>query len=119
MDDVQNLLNTRVAGPPVPSSYPHVLRSLRMYGLPDVTAMSLRSTTDQNYLRQEIETALLKFEPRLSAVSVSVEPEENNSLKLRFRVQALLRMDPEPELISFETLLERESARFIVERERG
>lgn len=113
MQDVRNLLNTRQTGPAVPPVYRHVLNSLRTFGLPDVTSLSLRNKSHQSFLRLELENTLRKFEPRLAAVTVTLEPEETG-LTLRFHVQALLRMDPEPELISFETLLEQQNAHFLV-----
>lgn len=54
-----------------------------------------------------MELALRRFEPRLSSVSVTLAEMENPTLDrtLRLRVEAVLRTDPVPEQIAFETVL--------------
>jgi type VI secretion system protein ImpF len=47
-------------------------------------------------------------------VSVVLEPPEETDRGLRFRVDAFLRIEPASEPVSFETLLQPESGRFVV-----
>src|SRR5436309_4781481 len=72
--DLAALLNIRRREHPIPAEFEHCNTSLLVFGLPDFTALSLRNPEDQRRLGQAIEAAIRKFEPRLSAVSVSPEP---------------------------------------------
>jgi type VI secretion system protein ImpF len=55
------------------------------------------------------------FEPRLTAVQVSArDPESETHHRIRFVIEALLRMDPDPERIVFDTVLEVTSGEFLV-----
>ena len=47
-------------------------------------------------------------------VTVTVEAPLETDPALRFRVDAMLRIEPAPEPVSFETLLQPESGRFVV-----
>ena len=72
--------------------------------------------------RREIENAIRVFEPRLSNVTVSLDrptkaagqpkPAEG---ALRYHVRALLRIEPEPEPVLFDAVLEPVSGRVAVE----
>jgi type VI secretion system protein ImpF len=54
------------------------------------------------------------FEPRLSSVSVTAEPRNELDPTLKFRVEALLEIEPAPESITFDTVLEGDSGKFSV-----
>jgi type VI secretion system protein ImpF len=112
--DLALLLNTRRKEHPIPREFEQCNRSLLVFGLPDFTAFSLRNPGDQRKLAQAIEAAMRAFEPRLSGVSVS--PEARNELDpiLRFRVDALLDIQPVPEPIAFDTVLQADTGRFLV-----
>lgn len=105
--DLEILLNTRFSAPPPPEAMTAVRRSVYCYGLPDLGSFSPDSPQD----RQTICTALTRvielFEPRLAAVNVRPLPSEEKGIKvLRFLISGVLRMDPSPEQISFDTVLE-------------
>jgi type VI secretion system protein ImpF len=58
-------------------------------------------------LRRQVEDAIALFEPRLTDVRVSVaESEDAERRQLRFIVEAMLRMDPNPERVLFDTVLD-------------
>jgi type VI secretion system protein ImpF len=112
--DLSALLNTKRVEEPLPEQFIESNRSLLTFGLPDFNSYSLRSERDQSRLRRAIEAAIRRFEPRLENVTVSLEPPQENTHSLRFRIDAFLRVEPAPEPISFETVLQPESGHFLI-----
>src|SRR6516162_4504881 len=112
--DLNALLNTRRMEHPFSSDFKECNTSLLVFGLPDFTPLSLRSPDDQQRLGEAIETAIRTFEPRLSEVSVSPEPRNELDPILRYRVEAVLDIEPAPEPISFDTVLEADTGQFSV-----
>lgn len=117
--DLEWLLNTRRTIQEAPPGAEDLDRSLYHYGLPDFTGLSLRSTRDQQRILKMLESAIAQFEPRLSSVRVSMEPVTENARLLRFVIEGLLRVDPAPERVSFDTVLELSSGRYQVMGEPG
>lgn len=119
--DIEWLLNTRRTPDAVDESRRELYHSLYNYGLPDVTSLSVDSPRDRNRLLRAIEKIIEIFEPRLD--SVRVTPLENSQASLlrqvRFQVEGLLKMDPAPELISFDTVLSLTSGEYQVQGDRG
>ena len=112
--DLSALLNTKRREEEVPEQFTESNRSLLTYGLPDFSSYGLKSEVAQNRLRRAIEAAIRRFEPRLENVTVALEPSNETDRALRFRVDAFLRVEPAPEPVSFETLLQPESGQFVV-----
>jgi len=113
--DLEWLLNTRRIAEPAAEGSPELARSLYHYGLPDITSLAAQSVSDQAWLRKQVEETITLFEPRLSQVRVTVAaPEPGGPRQLRFTVDALLLMEPSPEQIVFDTVLEVSSATFEV-----
>jgi type VI secretion system protein ImpF len=113
--DLEWLLNTRLVAIPPDERLRHVNRSLYVYGLPDFSAYSLSNPDDQNKLMRHLQIAIKNFEPRLAKVRVvPLEVSGANTRTLRFRIEALLLMDPAPEHISFDTLLQLSSGEYEV-----
>lgn len=105
--DLEWLLNTRRTIEPAPEWLPEVCASLYHYGLEDITSMSRESGDAQQRLARRVEEAIAAFEPRLMGIKVSVVPDEDRRLgELRFVIDGLLRLDPTPERITFDTVLE-------------
>src|SRR5579875_2967604 len=122
-DSVRNnlewLLNTRQ---PLESARPgtQLNSSLYMYGLPDITSMAVKNTRDRQRLTQAIEAAVGKFEPRIANPRVSFVANEEEKLPvLHFIIEGLLRLDPNPEHVSFDTVLELSSGEYKVRGEAG
>lgn len=111
--DLEWLLNTRATAP-VPPELKEVWSSIVVYGLPDITALSGRSPADKTKLRRAVERVLETFEPRLEGVVVTVDPEPGPGLSLKFRIDGRLKVDPAPEPVSFDTLLQIGSGEFRV-----
>lgn len=104
--DLEWLLNTRRIAVPL-DRQPELAQSVYAYGVPDCTALSLSSPKDQAKLLRYVQTTLEVFEPRLDSVRIVPIDDEGISTKtLRFRIEAVLLMDPAPEHVSFDTVLE-------------
>jgi len=117
--DLEWLFNTR-ANPDTPPDMREVVRSVYNYGLPDYTHFTLSNPNDRVRLQKRLETAIAHFEPRLSGVSVRLMDNAFEPGKaLRFHVDGLLKMDPAPELISFDTVLDLPSGEYQVKGEAG
>ena len=104
----------------MPESYEELEKSLYGYGLPDVTNLSANSSRDRNRLLRMLESTIASFEPRLSGVKVTVvDAGSNSGRQLRFQIEGLLLMDPAPELISFDTVLQLSSGEYQVKGEQS
>ncbi len=101
--DLENLLNTKNFVTALAAEYKELQSSLFVYGLPDFTAESPRSSIVRNRLREEVEKTIRIFEPRLTNVMVSSQQGEQEYRTLGFRVTGLLMVDPMPEPVTFDT----------------
>lgn len=114
--DLEWLFNARRVVAP-PASLRELNRSVFVYGLPDLTAYALASAADRARLLLDLESAIRIFEPRLDAVKVVPLEGERLSHALRFRIDALLLVDPAPEPVTFDTVLELSSGEYQVRGE--
>jgi len=105
--DLEWLLNSRQVAFPPSEGLRELNRSVYVYGLPDFTAYNLGSAAAETKLTRQLQSALKFFEPRLAKVRVvPIEPLVTKTRTFRFRIEALLMMDPAPEHISFDTVLQ-------------
>jgi type VI secretion system protein ImpF len=112
--DLEWLLNTRQPIEPAPEGS-ELEKSLFMYGLPEFTSMSVKSTNDRQRLIEAIQAAVTHFEPRIANARVNlVTSGEELAPRLRFVIEGLLRVDPSPEQVSFDTVLELSSGEYKV-----
>jgi type VI secretion system protein ImpF len=110
--DLEHLLNTRREEELIPAEYHAASASLLNFGLPDPTFYSLKSPADQQRMRRSIESALQSFEPRLGNVTVTIEGFDEVKPVLHFRVEAVLKIEPAPEPIAFDTEFRLDSGQF-------
>lgn len=112
--DVEWLLNTR--RPPIENiaKFERARATIVNYGLSDITALGLSSASDQKRLRKALEECLREFEPRLTDVVVTLQESQSADRRLRFHVEGLMRINPAPEEISFDTVLELSSGEYTV-----
>ncbi|WP_424813034.1 type VI secretion system baseplate subunit TssE [Roseococcus sp. YIM B11640] len=105
--DLEALLNARRRRWPLPATAPELVTSPLGYGIPDATSGSYALPEKRQELAREVEQIIRRFEPRLQSVRVQLR-ESGNELDrtLRLKVDAVLRTDPIPEPISFETVIE-------------
>lgn len=113
--DLENLLNTRWSCTNWPPEYEELDLSLINYGIPDFTGINMGSPDNQRRLVQIVTRAIEIFEPRLIKFSIDVQSKsENLERLLSFRVDGLLRSDPYPEQVVFDTSLNVHSSEFEV-----
>jgi type VI secretion system protein ImpF len=115
--DLEWLLNTRATPEAVPEGLTEVRGSLALYGLPDLTTVSVKNPDDRMRLRDAVAETVRLFEPRLEGVEVSLEGESEAGRSVRFRIDARLKVDPVPEPVTFDTTLQLTSGEFQVKGE--
>lgn len=116
--DLEWLLNTRQPVD-IPTGI-ELQKSVYVYGLPDISSLGLASLTDRERLTRSIEVAVSRFEPRLANVRVTLTSVAGEKVpQLRFAIEGMLRIDPSPEHVTFDTLLELSSKEYIVQGEAG
>lgn len=104
--DLENLLNTKNYVSSLCSEYHQLNNSLFAYGMPDFTSANPKSPAVRNKLRQELEKAIAQFEPRLRNVTVRVDEGGTDQRNLRFKINALLFLDPASEPVTFDTFFD-------------
>ncbi|MEZ5347350.1 MAG: type VI secretion system baseplate subunit TssE [Pyrinomonadaceae bacterium] len=104
--DIEWLLNTRHATSEVPDGLEEVHRSLAVYGLPDFTGQSSKDTAHRKDLIKNVEHCLRLFEPRLMNLKVTLEETDKVNRGVRFKIEGVLRVEPTPEPIVFDTVLQ-------------
>ena len=111
------LLNTRYIEDEISPGLKEVANSLADYGLPDFSHLSFKNPADIARLRNIIKNAITIFEPRLKDIEVTVEPRREGERHVRFRVSARLRVEPKPEPVTFDTLLQLGNGQYVVQGE--
>lgn len=112
--DLEWLLNSRQVVVDIDENLQEIKKSILTYGLPDVTGISAKNHLEQKRLSQALETAIKTFEPRFLDVKVTLEPVNNVDRMLKFRIEARLNVEPTPEPIAFDTVLQLGSGDFQV-----
>jgi type VI secretion system protein ImpF len=109
--DLEWLLNTRRIYEPLPEGCEELEKSVYYYGLPDTTSLSGDDPAVRRMLQRDITDCIRRFEPRLTDVEVKLVPATDERRLLRFTVEAILRMDPDPERVLFDTMLDPSNGR--------
>jgi type VI secretion system protein ImpF len=108
--DLEWLLNSRRVADPPDEGFKEVNRSAFVYGLPDLSSLTMATSADRNRLVRQVLATINLFEPRLMNVRlVMVETPDASRKDVRLRIEAMLRMDPVPEPIFFDTVIELKS----------
>jgi type VI secretion system protein ImpF len=118
--DLEWLLNTRQNPDAAREEYPELSKSLYNYGLPDFSSLSFDNPKDRARLLRHLEATIRIFEPRLAAARVvPVQTETGASRIIRFQIEGLLKMDPQPEQVTFDTVLQLSSGEYQIKGDRG
>lgn len=112
--DLEWLLNTRCHYENVDGGLEEAPRSVAFYGLPDFTATSAKSAGERDRMIKAIEASISIFEPRFKGLKVSLEPISNIDRTLKFKIEATLDIEPTPEPVVFDTVLQLGSGNFAV-----
>lgn len=103
--DLEWLLNTRVVVDDLLASLPEASRSMLCWGLTDFSQLSFDSQANKRELASRIQTIIELFEPRLNSRSIGVDILERRGIDdftMRFRIDALLDVDPIREQVAFD-----------------
>jgi type VI secretion system protein ImpF len=112
--DLGWLLNTRQVVDDRLPSYPEVSRSVYAYGLPDITSVNVGAIHDQNELLRRMEQCIEFFDKRLTKTEILLEPMVGLNRVLHFSISGLVLMDPAPEEIVIDTILDPASGEYEV-----
>ena len=109
--DIEELLNSKTVLGRDPRVAPleEAGASILTYGLPDFSMFSWRSATDTRRVCNEIAAAVKAFEPRLVPGTVRVgmlEPGDLSEFRMRFRIEALLKVEPIAEPVYFDSSIQ-------------
>ena len=111
--DIEGLLNTHQYCRPLPRDLSELNLSLLDYGMPHFLGLATATDAARAQFRVEIESLLRRFEPRFKRVSVTlIDNADSLERTLRFRIDALVHADPDPEPVSFDSLFEPVHRRF-------
>jgi type VI secretion system protein ImpF len=113
--DLEALLNARRRWRSWPAGYKELDTSPMGYGIADFSAGAFNDPHQRDQLRASIEQTIRRFEPRLARVKVTLLDGQNTlDAVLRLRIDAMLRIEPAPEPIAFDTVVDAASAEVVV-----
>jgi len=78
-------------------------QSAPLYGLPALTDLPLESEQFVQKLQDAVRAAIERYEPRLRAVRVTVQPREQNQRTIQFRIEAILASGDAEHRVRYET----------------
>src|SRR5262245_15487048 len=111
--DLENLLNTRWRCVGWPKDLTELEMSLANYGIPDFTGANLGSLGAREEFVRLIQETIRRNEPRLKRVHVElVDNSDGEDRTMRFKIDAVLMVDPEPLSVVFDSSLEPSSGAF-------
>jgi type VI secretion system protein ImpF len=115
--DLEWLLNTRQVAGTMSPELKEINSSVAAFGLPDFTDLSAHKPDDQKEMRRQIEETISLFEPRLGSVVVTFQPSYSSERLMHFRINAHLKIDPEPEPITFDTVVQVGLGQYVIREE--
>lgn len=114
LTNLEALLNTRRSDEDFHPDFPEANDSVISFGVADFTSMSSADPSEREKMRRSIERAIRLFEPRLSDVDISLSEWDSGVTAMRLRIEALLRIGPDPEPILLEAIMAKDSRHFHV-----
>ena len=117
--DLEWLLNTRKMVADVPEEFEELKRSVVTYGVPDISGVHIEHKVESANLKSAIENSIRMFEPRFLDVVATREPLSSTDRQLRFRIEATLDLEPVPEAMVFDTVLQLGNGAFAVNESAG
>jgi len=115
--DLEWLLNTRRIAVELPKGAEELKCSLYTYGLPEFRELTPGTAGD--LLGIHIRSTLEVFEPRLTNIRVIARPYEGVDRIARFVIDAILQIQPMPERVTFDTVLELTSGEYRIRGDQG
>jgi type VI secretion system protein ImpF len=113
--DLEALLNARRRWRSWPDQLDELALSPVGWGIADFSAGAFNDRRRRDELRAEIEATIRRFDPRLANVRVSLlDGREQLDPTLCLRIDALLLVEPAPEPVAFDTLIDAATAEVVV-----
>ena len=104
--DLEFLFNSRYRCVSAPKTHEFLESSNINYGLPDLSTINLSCPDSRKRFCREIERTILNFEPRIRSVKVTTQDNVDvEDPSIRFRVEAVLHVNPASEVIVFDSAL--------------
>lgn len=110
--DLEFLLNTRSVVSDKLSAYQHVEASILNFGILDFVGLSSANPNDCDYICRQIAKTIERQDTRLKNVRVSLDIGAVEVNQLCFSIEALLKVYPSQELVSFDAYFEPSSQRY-------
>ncbi len=105
--DLEFLLNTRQRCDENFSDWEQLEFSVLNFGIPDATGINIGSDDEKADFAKVIQKIITKYEPRFKTVAVTVNNDSNSlDRTFRFRIDALLRVEPAVKPVVFDSSLE-------------
>lgn len=102
--DLEDLLNTRRRPFDLPAGLDQLEDSSFEYGIPDFSGANLSSPERRRKYLKGIEEIIKRHEPRLMTVRVLPADERPSQVRtLHFRIEAVLRAEPAPESVLYDS----------------
>lgn len=109
--DLEALLNAHRRWRSWPEDYRELAVSPLGYGISDFSAGAFNERSQRDQLRARIERTIRHFEPRLAQVRVVLVDGDNTlDATMRLRIEGLLKIQPAPEPIVFDTMVDAATA---------
>jgi type VI secretion system protein ImpF len=115
--DLEWLLNSRRLDREIPQGMSALEFSVLRYGLPDLSSLNLANPKERERLQGVLASVIRDFEPRLDRIKVQLVETENSNGRPRvhYRIEAMLKLEPAPLSVVFDTVLELGTKTFRVE----
>lgn len=104
--DLEVLLNTRKLADWETEGYPRCTNSMLCFGIMDLTSVSINDSRGLRGLQDHLRKTIGRFEPRLGGVKIALEPGKEGPRSIRFRVDAVLRLQPGKPPVTFDATLQ-------------
>jgi type VI secretion system lysozyme-related protein len=110
--DLEWILNSRRMVVDIDPGLEETNRSVAVYGLTDFIGAPMSNVAEQKTLVRQVETAIKLFAPQLINVKVNYEAPNGLERIISFRIEGQLNIDPAPEPVVFDTVLQIGSGEF-------
>lgn len=113
--DLEDLLNTRQGCDNIPQWCEQLRSSIAVYGLHNIETVDISSQEELLRLLSDIKNAIIRFEPRLENVEVSITKDESGKQAwspfiLHLRIDAEMRMGNYLDRVVFNTMIQKSGA---------
>jgi len=113
--DLEVLLNTRIPCVAEPKEWRSADSTVVNYGIPDYSGVNLNSDEDRENFAKLIQKIIMHYECRFKSVSIKVlNNDQSFDRTFRFRIDALLKVEPAVKAIVFDSSLESVTRNFTV-----